>query len=207
MEFLMKKLYFLNILVLLFMSCEQKCNTQSKKIEMIEQEVQLYYNSSNKQHLYNAKEYIDSVEQEGHCNYFFDTKVQIYVLLDEYGEAISYIEDIDDSKFNKSYQKKYYLYSLKAKQAAFDNDSILSKEYYGKIIELLQNQVNLEFDEIAFYELYLTKSKINLGALVEKELDSIINEDGQYREIANIIRSSLSHLSSGKSVAIDNVSE
>lgn len=189
------------------MSCEQKCNTQSKKIEMIEQEVQLYYNSSNKQHLYNAKEYINSIEDEGNSSYFFDTKVQIYVLLDEYGEAISYIEDIDDSKFNKSYQKKYYLYSLKAKQAAFDNDSILSKEYYGKIIELLQNQVNLEYDETAFYELYLTKSKINLGALVEKELDSIINEDGQYREIANIIRSSLSHLSSGKSVAIDNVSE
>ncbi len=87
------------------MSCEQKCNTQSAKIEMIEQEVQQYYNSNDKQHLYNAKEYIDSVETEGNCSYFFDTKVQIYVLLDEYDEAISFIEDIDDSKFSKSYQK------------------------------------------------------------------------------------------------------
>lgn len=138
---------------------------------------------------------------------FFDTKVQIYVLLDEYEEAISYIEDIDASKFNKSYQKQYCLYCLKAMQATFNNDSILSKEYYGKIIGLLQNQVNLEYDETAFYELYLTKSKINPWALVEKELDSIINEDGQYREIANILRSSMGHLSSGESVAIDNVSE
>ena len=81
--------------------------------------------------------------------------------MDEYEDAISYIEDIEDSKFKKSYQKQYYLYSLKAKQAAFDNDSILSKYYYyGKIIGLLQNQVNLEFDEIAFYELYFSKCKI-----------------------------------------------
>lgn len=189
------------------MSCEQKCNTQSAKIEMIEQEVQQYYNSNDKQHLYNAKEYIDSVETEGNCSYFFDTKVQIYVLLDEYDEAISFIEDIDDSKFSKSYQKKYYLYSLKAKQAAFDNDSILSKEYYGKIIGLLQNHVNLEYDKIAFYELYLAKSKINSVALVDNELDSIINECGQYSEIANIVKSSLNHLSSGESVVITNVYE
>lgn len=203
----MKNLYYLNILVLLFMSCGQKSNTQGKKIEMIAQEVQQYYNSKDIQHLYNAKEYIDSVENEENSYYFFDTRIQIYVLLDEYEEAISYIEDIDASKFNKSYQKQFYLYCLKAMQATFNNDSILSKEYYGKTIGLLQNQVNLEYDETAFYELYLMKSKINPCALVEKELDSIINEDGQYREIANILRSSIGHLSSGESVAIDSVSE
>lgn len=137
MEVLIKKSYYLSILVLLFMSCEQRSNTQSAKIKMIEQEVQQYYNSGDKQHLYNAKEYINSIEDEGHCNYFFDTKIQIYILLDEYEDAISYIEDIEDSKFKKSYQKQYYLYSLKAKQAAFDNDSILSKYYYGKIKKYL----------------------------------------------------------------------
>ena len=109
-------------------------------------------------------------------------------------------------KFNKSYQKQFYLYCLKAMQATFNNDSILSKEYYGKTIGLLQNQVNLEYDETAFYELYLMKSKINPCALVEKELDSIINEDGQYREIANILRSSLSHLSSLEGFSSSSIS-
>ena len=190
---------------LLLTCCTQKGSIKIPEMDRITQEVQQYYNSKDIQHLYNAKDYIDSVENEENSYYFFDTRIQIYVLLDEYEEAISYIEDIDASKFNKSYQKQYYLYCLKAMQATFNNDSILSKEYYGKTIGLLQNQVNLEYDETAFYELYLMKSKINPCALVEKELDSIINEDGQYREIANILRSSIGHLSSGESVAIDSV--
>lgn len=48
-----------------------KSNTQGKKIEMIAQEVQQYYNSKDIQHLYNAKEYIDSVENEENSCYFF----------------------------------------------------------------------------------------------------------------------------------------
>ena len=190
---------------LLLTCCTQKGSIKIPEMDRITQEIEQYYNSGDKHHLYNVKEYIDSVENEENSYYFFDTRIQIYVLLDEYEEAISYIEDIDASKFNKSYQKQYYLYCLKAMQATFNNDSILSKEYYGKTIGLLQNQVNLEYDETAFYELYLMKSNINPGALVEKELDSIINEDGQYSEIANILRSSLSHLSSGESIAIERV--
>ena len=190
---------------LLLTCCTQKESIKIPEMDRITQEIEQYYNSGDKHHLYNVKEYIDSVENEENSYYFFDTRIQIYVLLDEYEEAISYIEDIDASKFNKSYQKQYYLYCLKAMQATFNNDSILSKEYYGKTIGLLQNQVNLEYDETAFYELYLMKSKINPCALVEKELDSIINEDGQYREIANILRSSIGHLSSGESVAIERV--
>ena len=190
---------------LLLTCCTQKGSIKIPEMDRITQEIEQYYNSGDKHHLYNVKEYIDSVENEENSYYFFDTRIQIYVLLDEYEEAISYIEDIDASKFNKSYQKQYYLYCLKAMQATFNNDSILSKEYYGKTIGLLQNQVNLEYDETAFYELYLMKSKINPCALVEKELDSIINEDGQYREIANILRSSIGHLSSGESVAIERV--
>ena len=152
---------------LLLTCCTQKESIKIPEMDRITQEVQQYYNSKDIQHLYNAKEYIDSVENEENSYYFFDTRIQIYVLLDEYEEAISYIEDIDASKFNKSYQKQYYLYCLKAMQATFNNDSILSKEYYGKTIGLLQNQVNLEYDETAFYELYLMKSKINPCALVE----------------------------------------
>ena len=190
---------------LLLTCCTQKESIKIPEMDRITQEIEQYYNSGDIQHLYNTKEYIDSVENEENSYYFFDTRIQIYVLLDEYEEAISYIENIDASKFNKSYQKQFYLYCLKAMQATFNNDSILSKEYYGKTIGLLQNQVNLEYDETAFYELYLMKSKINPCALVEKELDSIINEDGQYREIANILRSSIGHLSSGESVAIERV--
>ena len=89
--------------------CTQKESIKIPEMDRITQEIEQYYNSGDKHHLYNVKEYIDSVENEENSCYFFDTRIQIYVLLDEYEEAISYIEDIDASKFNKSYQKQYYL--------------------------------------------------------------------------------------------------
>lgn len=199
MDFLVK---LIPCMILILSSCYHSTATKDDMYSKVNNEIVSYYNNCDIQHLHQAKEYLESLNDDELFDLgLAEQNVRVFVLLQRFDDAISFIERTDDAKFVKRYQKPYYMHSLLAMKAETKNDTISAAEHYSIIIELLHNYIDSEYDETAFYELYLTKTKILPTATIENELDSIANGNGPYNKCALNLKNSILRIAESVNIA------
>jgi len=155
---------------------ESKCNLLLQKAN---NNLYQFYASNDTLSLLRAKSYIDSID----CNSFkykvFNTKITLFMLLNEYSAGIEYVKTLNSTDFHNKYQKNMYLKSFEAMLCEAQGDTIKSNNLYREIISEIQLYLDKTTSKEALADLFVIKSKIETKAEILKEIE-LLKTKGKY---------------------------
>lgn len=149
-------------------NAENRCDALLQKAKS---SLYQFYISNDTLLLFKAKKYIDSVDCASFNYKVFDTKITLVLLLKEYSEGIEYVKTIDNSDFQKEYQKNMYLKSFEAMICEIQGDTIRRNRLYQEIVAEIQSYLNKTSNQETLIDFFTIKSKIATKAEILKEID------------------------------------
>jgi hypothetical protein len=155
---------------------EDKCNLLLQKAN---DNLYQFYTLNDTNSLFKAKSYIDSID----CNSFkykvFNTKITLFVLLNEYSAGIEYVKTLNTADFHKEYQKNMYLKSFEAMLCEAQGDTVERNNFYIEIIAEIQSYLDKTANQETLADLFAVKSKIETKAEILKEIE-LLKTTGKY---------------------------
>lgn len=149
-------------------------NTESKcslLLQKANDNLYQFYTSNDTLSLLKAKSYVDSID----CNSFkykvFNTKITLFVLLNEYSAGIEYVKTLNNADFRKEYQKNMYLKSFEAMLCEAQGDTVKSNNLYREIIAEIQSYLYKSANQETLIDLFVIKSKVETKAEILREID------------------------------------
>ncbi|GHU86932.1 hypothetical protein FACS1894153_4590 [Bacteroidia bacterium] len=138
-----------------------------------------FYTLNDTVSLFRAKSYMDSID----CNSFkykvFNTKITLFLLLNEYSAGIEYVKTLDTADFHKEYQKNMYLKSFEAMLCEAQGDTVKRNKFYIEIIAEIQSYLDKNANQETLADLFTVKSKIETKAEIIKEIE-LLKTTGKY---------------------------
>lgn len=158
---------FTNILLITFLC---SCNGQTGNEDVCKTN---YINARNKiNKFYTEKktvllsEALQDVEKSLDCQITrsasIELKIAVLYSLKEYNKAYEFINSLEEKDFSKPYEKKMQYNFFKALDCEAKSQDDDKKKYFGIAIMEIQNFINDQksIDQIAYYDLFLVKSKV-----------------------------------------------
>lgn len=127
-----------------------------------------FYAEKDTTNLYRAMLGLDSISDNYLQKKSVQHRIQVYHLLGEYSKVLTYIGTLEESKFNRKYQKQMYLLYYSFLQEEQINDTIL----YNQCINQIQNEIT-QTSDIEVYSDYIILANL---LVPENRLVSKIDE-------------------------------
>lgn len=104
-----------------------------------------------------------------------DLKISALSFLKEYNKAYEFIDSLAEKDFSKPYEKRMQYNYFKALDCESKLQNEDKKIYFDKAIAEIQNFIDNQksFDQEAYYNLFLVKSKILSPEQINKEIDNL----------------------------------
>ncbi len=180
--------FLMLLITLLLNSCsnnaENRCDVLLQKAKG---SLYQFYVSNDTLSLIKAKNYIDSIDCSSFKHKVFDTKITLVILLKEYSEGIEYVKTLNNSDFQKEYQKNMYLKSFEAMICESQGDTIRRNKLYQEIVSEIQSYLNKTSNQETLIDFFTIKSKIETKAEIIKEIELLKATSKYDIEFLNIL--------------------
>ena len=166
----MKILIVLSLAVLL-----AACNHDTENRNLLKKandNLHLFYLSNDTTLLLKAQKQLDSIKDKSYRFKVFDTKIALLQLQEKYKEGIEYVENLDETEFDKEYKKNMCLKALEAMECKKKGDLAREKELYGEIMRDILSYMHKSSDDgkDVIMDLYFAKSQIETKAEIQKDI-------------------------------------
>ena len=160
--------YIISVFVLFLFSCGDKKMNEVQILVRATNNIAKFYAEKDTTNLYRAMLGLDSISDNYLQKKSVQHRIQVYHLLGEYSKVLTYIGTLEESKFNRKYQKQMYLLYYSFLQEEQINDTIL----YNQCINQIQNEIT-QTSDIEVYSDYIILANL---LVPENRLVSKIDE-------------------------------
>lgn len=160
--------YIISVFVLFLFSCGDKKMNEEQILVRATNNIAKFYAEKDTTNLYRAMLGLDSISDNYLQKKSVQHRIQVYHLLGEYSKVLTYIGTLEESKFNRKYQKQMYLLYYSFLQEEQINDTIL----YNQCINQIQNEIT-QTSDIEVYSDYIILANL---LVPENRLVSKIDE-------------------------------
>lgn len=160
--------YIISVFVLFLFSCGDKKMNEEQILVRATNNIAKFYAEKDTTNLCRAMLGLDSISDNYLQKKSVQHRIQVYHLLGEYSKVLTYIGTLEESKFNRKYQKQMYLLYYSFLQEEQINDTIL----YNQCINQIQNEIT-QTSDIEVYSDYIILANL---LVPENRLVSKIDE-------------------------------